>query len=297
MISMIENKSLGSKIFDVLNVVFLVTVTLICIMPVWYVLCVSLSSKEAVNAGKVAFWPVGFNLFSYQKILGEGEFLGSFLISIKRVVLGTAVSMVCVLMAAFPLSRTKKQFPLKEIFMWILVFCMLFNGGTVPWYITMKSYHLMDSIWGLVLGTGLQVFNVILAVNFFKNLPSELEEACFVDGGGPWRNLISIYIPLAKPMVATIALFTMVMYWNEFFQGMVLSTRQSSYPLQTYIQQMTVTLDYSTMSVDQIAQAMKLNNLSLDAAKIFIAMIPVLIVYPFLQRYFVDGITLGSVKG
>ncbi len=127
--------------------------------------------------------------------------------------------MVCVLMAAFPLSRTKKQFPHKGIFMWILVFCMLFNGGTVPWYITMKNYHLMDSIWGLVLGTGLQVFNVILAVNFFKNLPSELEEACYIDGGGPWRNLISICIPLAKPMVATIALFTMVMYWNEFFRG------------------------------------------------------------------------------
>lgn len=155
----------------------------------------------------------------------------------------------------------------------------------------------MDNIFGLVLGTGLQVFNVILAVNFFKNLPVELEEACFVDGGGPWRNLISIYVPLAKPMVATVALFTMVMYWNEFFQGMVLSTRQSSYPLQTYIQQMVVTLDYSTMNVDQIAQAMKLNNLSLDSAKIFIAMIPVLIVYPFLQRYFVEGITLGSVKG
>ena len=162
---------------------------------------------------------------------------------------------------------------------------------------TMKNYHLMDNIFGLVLGTGLQVFNVILAVNFFKNLPVELEEACFVDGGGPWRNLISIYVPLAKPMVATVALFTMVMYWNEFFQGMVLSTRQSSYPLQTYIQQMVVTLDYSTMNVDQIAQAMKLNNLSLDSAKIFIAMIPVLIVYPFLQRYFVEGITLGSVKG
>ena len=155
----------------------------------------------------------------------------------------------------------------------------------------------MDNIFGLVLGTGLQVFNVILAVNFFKNLPVELEEACFVDGGGPWRNLISIYVPLAKPMVATVALFTMVMYWNEFFQGMVLSTRQTSYPLQTYIQQMVVTLDYSTMNVDQIAQAMKLNNLSLDSAKIFIAMIPVLIVYPFLQRYFVEGITLGSVKG
>ena len=152
--------------------------------------------------------------------------------------------MVCILMAAFPLSRTKKQFPKRDIFMWIFVFCMLFNGGTVPWYITMKNYNLMDNIFGLVLGTGLQVFNVILAVNFFKNLPAELEEACFVDGGGPWRNLISIYVPLAKPMVATVALFTMVMYWNEFFQGMVLSTRQTSYPLQTYIQQMDSILTY-----------------------------------------------------
>ena len=182
--------------------------------------------------------------------------------------------------------------------MWIFVFCMLFNGGTVPWYITMKNYGLMDSIWGLVFGMGLQVFNVILAVNFFKNLPVELEEACFYRRWcDRWRNLISIYIPLAKPMVATISLFTIVQYWNEFFQGMVLSTKQSSYPLQTYIQQMVVTLDYSSMNVEQIAQAMKLNNQSLDAAKIFIAMIPVLIVYPFLQKYFVSGITLGSVKG
>ena len=171
------------------------------------------------------------------------------------------------------------------------------NGYDEYFGITMKNYGLMDSIWGLVFGMGLQVFNVILAVNFFKNLPVELEEACFIDGGGPWRNLISIYIPLAKPMVATISLFTIVQYWNEFFQGMVLSTKQSSYPLQTYIQQMVVTLDYSSMNVEQIAQAMKLNNQSLDAAKIFIAMIPVLIIYPFLQKYFVSGITLGSVKG
>lgn len=233
---MIENKGIGSKIFDVINVVILVLITLICILPVWYVLCVSLSSREAVNAGQVALWPVGFNLLSYQKILGESDFFGSFLVSVKRVVLGTGVSMVCILLAAYPLSRTKKQFPKRDIFMWIFVFCMLFNGGTVPWYVTMKNYGLMDSIWGLVLGMGLQVFNVILAVNFFKNLPVELEEACFVDGGGPWRNLFSIYIPLAKPMVATISLFTIVQYWNEFFQGMVLSTRQSSYPLQTYIQ-------------------------------------------------------------
>ena len=179
---MIENKSIGSKVFDVVNVVILILITLVCILPVWYVLCVSLSSREAVSAGKVALWPVGFNLLSYKKILGEGNFFTSFLESIKRVVLGTGASMVCILLAAYPLSRTKKQFPKRGIFMWIFVFCMLFNGGTVPWYITMKNYGLMDSIWGLVFGMGLQVFNVILAVNFFKNLPVELEEACFIDG-------------------------------------------------------------------------------------------------------------------
>ena len=127
---------------------------------------------------------------------------------------------------------------------------------------------------------GLNVYNLILAVNFFKNLPAELEEAALVDGAGPWKCLTSIFIPLAKPVIATIALFTIVQYWNEFFQGMVLSTNQSNYPLQTYIQ-----------------QVQKLNNQSLDAAKIVIAMIPVLAVYPFLQKYFVTGITLGSVKG
>ena len=181
--------------------------------------------------------------------------------------------------------------------MWILVFCMLFNGGTVPWYITMKGYGLVDSIWGLVLGMGLNVYNLILAVNFFKNLPAELEEAALVDGAEPWKCLVLIFIPLAKPVIATIALFTIVQYWNEFFRGMVLSARQSNYPLQTYIQQLVVNYDFSTMNVEQIAQVQKLNNQSLDAAKIVIAMIPVLAVYPFLQKYFVKGLTLGAVKG
>ena len=200
--------------------------------------------------------------------------------------------MFCILLAAYPLSRTSKQFPKRSIFMWILVFCMLFNGGTVPWYITMKGYGLVDSIWGLVLGMGLNAYNLILAVNFFKNLPAEL-----VDGAEPWKCLVLIFIPLAKPVIATIALFTIVQYWNEFFRGMVLSARQSNYPLQTYIQQLVVTYDFSTMNVEQIAQVQKLNKQSLDAAKIVVAMIPVLAVYPFLQKYFVSGITLGSIKG
>lgn len=294
---MIENKSIGSKIFDLCNVIILIVITLACLVPLWYILMVSVSSKEAVNAGQVAFWPVGFNLLSYQKILGEAAFLKSFWISIQRVVLGGIFGVGCTLLVAYPLSKTNRQFPKRNIFMWILIFCMLFNGGTIPWYMTMRNYHLTDNIWGLILSGSLPVFNVIMAMNFFRNLPSELEEAAYMDGAGPWTSFIKVNIPLAKPMIATITLLTIVGQWNDFFQGLVLSTKQSNYPLQTYIQQMVVTQNYSTMTVEQIKEMVQLNNQSLDAAKIFIAMVPILIIYPFLQKYFVKGITLGSVKG
>ena len=294
---MIENKSIGSKIFDLCNVIILIVITLTCLVPLWYILMVSVSSKEAVNAGQVAFWPVGFNLLSYQKILGEAAFLKSFWISIQRVVLGGIFGVGCTLLVAYPLSKTNRQFPKRNIFMWILIFCMLFNGGTIPWYMTMRNYHLTDNIWGLILSGSLPVFNVIMAMNFFRNLPSELEEAAYVDGAGPWTSFIKVNIPLAKPMIATITLMTIVGQWNDFFQRLVLSTKQSNYPLQTYIQQMVVTQNYSTMTVEQIKEMVQLNNQSLDAAKIFIAMVPILIIYPFLQKYFVKGITLGSVKG
>lgn len=294
---MIKDKSTGSRIFDVLNVIVLLAITISCLLPMWYIFCVSLSSRQAVEAGMVSFWPRGFNLNSYKKLVEEAAFFRAFWVSFKRVVLGTAISLFSIMLAAYPLSRTTKQFPKRNIFMWILIFCMLFNGGTVPWYLTMRNYGLIDSIWGLVLGGGLPVFNVILAMNFFRNLPYELEEAAIMDGADPWRILLHICIPLAKPSIATITLFTMIGYWNEFFQGLVLSTKQANYPLQTYIQQLVVPVDYSTMTVEQIAAASQLNNASLDAAKVFVAMVPVLIVYPFLQKYFVKGITLGSVKG
>ena len=160
----------------------------------------------------------------------------------------------------------------------------------------MRGYGLIDSIWGLVLAGSLPIFNVILVVNFFRNIPAALEEAAYVDGAGPWRTFIQIFIPISAPVVATIALFTIVGYWNEFFAGLVLSTKQSNYPLQTYIQQLVVNLNLSTMDTEQIKQISQLNNRSLNAAKIFIAMIPVLVIYPFLQKYFITGITLGSVK-
>lgn len=282
--------------FNGLNAGFLILITLLCLTPLWYILMISLSEKSAVNAGAVTFWPVGFNLLSYQKIVSEAAFFMSFWVSVKRVVLGTIVTLGAVLMMAFPLSRTSRQLPHRNVYMWVLIFCMLFNGGTIPWYLTIRSYGLIDSIWGLVLAGGLPIFSVILVINFFRNVPSALEEAAYVDGAGPWRTFLQIYVPVSAPVIATITLFTVVGYWNEFFQGLVLSTKQSNYPLQTYIQQLVVSLNLSNMDTEQIKLSSQLNNKSLNAAKIFIAMVPVLIIYPFLQKFFITGITLGSVK-
>jgi ABC-type glycerol-3-phosphate transport system permease component len=173
---------------------------------------------------------------------------------------------------------------------------MMFQGGLIPWYIMMKSYHLTNSVFGLAIAGGIPVFNLILVVNFFQEVPKELEEAAKVDGAGPWYILFGIIVPLSKPVIATIILFTIVGHWNDFFQGLMLSTGAAHYPLQTYIKQLVVQVDTSNMTQDDYMLLDTLSNTTLNAAKIFISMIPILCIYPMLQKYFVTGITLGGVK-
>jgi multiple sugar transport system permease protein/putative aldouronate transport system permease protein len=223
-------------------------------------------------------------------------FFNSFWISIQRTALGTVVTLSVLILMAYPLSKHKRDFAPRDKLMWVVIFCMLFNGGTIPWYITVKNYHLIDSIWALVLGGSLPVFNLILMVNFVRGIPRDLEEAAVVDGAGPWKILFMVVVPCSIPVIATIVLFTGVYHWNEFFQGLVLTTNESHYPLQTYIQQLVVNIQTTNLTQDQIMQLDKLSNKSLNSAKIFIAMIPMLVVYPFLQRYFISGIMLGAVK-
>ena len=158
------------------------------------------------------------------------------------------------------------------------------------------GYGLINNVFGLAICGGIPVFNLILMVNFFQGIPTELEEAAMVDGAGSWYILLRIVVPLSKPVLATIALFTIVAQWNEFFQGLVLSTSATHYPLQTYIKQLVFQLDASQMTAEQLKQMTMMSNTTLNAAKIFISMVPVLCIYPFLQKYFVTGITLGGVK-
>ncbi|NBD27760.1 carbohydrate ABC transporter permease [Paenibacillus glycinis] len=295
---MVKDTTLGSKAFDVLIVAILVLVALTCILPLWYTLAVSFSTKAAAAGGQISLWPVGFNLNSYRQLLQDNQFFVSFWTSIKRVVLGAGLNLIIVPLMAYPLSKTIRDFRLRNVLMWAVIFTMLFNGGLIPLYLTIKKLGMFNSIWSLVLVGGAQtlVFNVILAMNFFRNLPKELDEAALVDGAGPWYILLKVYVPLSAPVLATVSLFSIVYHWNEFLYGLVFMTREQFYPLQTYIQQVVVMLDPSTMSTDELQRLSQLSNRTLNAAKIFIAMVPVLVVYPFLQRFFIHGITLGSVK-
>ncbi|WP_159886911.1 carbohydrate ABC transporter permease [Paenibacillus puerhi] len=295
---MVRETTAASKAFDVGLAVLLGAIALSCILPLWYTLMVSLSEKSAAAAGIVRMWPVGLNIASYQQIMGDGKFFQSFWVSIQRVVLAASLSFIVTVLMAYPLSKSTRELRFRNILMWVLVFTLLFNGGLIPLYQTVKAYGLIDSIWVLVLAGGVPIFNVILVVNFFRNLPKELEEAALVDGAGPWYTLFGLFVPLSVPVLATITLFSIVGHWNEFFHGLVFMTSPDNYPLQTYIRQMVVQIDTSTIGNDpeQLKRLGEISNQTLNAAKIFIAMLPILVVYPFLQRFFIHGITLGSVK-
>ncbi|UJF33553.1 carbohydrate ABC transporter permease [Paenibacillus hexagrammi] len=295
---MVRETTAASKAFDVILIAILGVIALSCIFPLWYTLMVSLSEKSAAAAGIVRAWPIGFNLVSYQQIMRDGQFFHSFWVSIERVILGASLSFIVTVLMAYPLSKETKDLRSRNVLMWILVFTMLFNGGLIPLYQTVKAYGLIDNIWVLVLSGGLPMFNVILVINFFRGLPKELEEAALVDGAGPWYTLFMLFIPLSVPVLATITLFTIVGHWNEFFSGLVFMTKPDHYPLQTYIRQMVIQIDPSQMNTDaeSLKRLSEISNQTLNAAKIFIAMLPILVIYPFLQRFFIHGITLGSVK-
>lgn len=286
-----------NRIFDTVVIVLSLIILLICTLPLLNVVALSFSGKAAAISGKVSFWPVDFTLDSYKYLLQEKRFFMAFGVSVRRVILGVIVNMILTVVMAYPLSLEKNQFPSRDRYMWLLIFTMLFNGGIVPWYFVIKGVGIMDTIWALVLPGAVPVYNVILMVNFFRNLPKPIKESAELDGITPMGMLTKIYIPLAKPAIATVALFCIVNHWNSFFDGMLLMNTPEKIPLQTYIQSLVIRMSdisQSGMTAEQLADRM--SQRTFNAAKIMVSTIPILIVYPFLQRYFVAGITLGSVK-
>lgn len=292
---MFSSRSTTDRIVDWLITALLLVVGVSTLLPLVNTLAISLSDKAAVSGGMVGLMPVGFTLDSYGFILRDEKFWRAFGISVMRVLVGGALNFVLAVLTAFPLSRTTRAFPARNLFMWLFVFGMILNVGIVPWYLTISGYGLIDNLWALVLPGAVPIWNVILLMNFFRSIPKELDEAARIDGANPWQLLWSVYLPTSLPALATITLFSIVGHWNSFFDGLILMNNPENYPLQTYIQQLVIA-DRPALHGGQAQLMAQLSNNTLNAAKLFVAMIPILLVYPLLQRYFVRGIMLGAVK-
>ncbi len=295
---MVQTHSLSGKIVTVLAYLILTLLALSCLIPLVNTVAISFSDKAAVMASQVSFCPVRFTTAAYDRLLADRQYLVSFLNSVERVALGGAINFALTVLMAFPLSKGQRYFPRKNIYLWYIVFCMLFAGGLVPSYILISRLGLRNTIWSLVLPSGVPIFNVIVLMNYFKGLPEELDEAARLDGATPWISLARIYLPLSLPCLATITLFSVVGHWNAWFDGIIYIDRSVNMPLQSYLWQLTVEIQTtSTMSPEELHRMQELSAKNFNAAKVFVSMVPILCVYPFLQRFFVSGLVLGSVKG
>ena len=292
--------STSRKIFLVVTIAVLCLWNLLCILPFVYILAVSLSSKSAVSAGIVSFWPVDFTLNSYIYLLRQSEFFVAFGISVARVFVGTGINLLVTVLAAYPLAFARRTLKGRKFYVFLVLLCMFFSGGTVPTYIMISRIGLIDNFLVLVLPGALSPWNLILFVNFFRNVPTEMLEAADIEGAGDYRILWQIVVPVSLPILATITLLCMVGHWNNWFDG-YLYMDPEHWPLQTYIYDVMESFkklqyDIQHLDPDTIAQLQESSDMTLRSAQIFIAMVPILCVYPFMQRYFVQGILLGSVK-
>ena len=289
-------KTASYKVFYVLNLLFLGFLAFTCILPLIHVFAVSLSGNAAANANLVALWPVDFTLDSYEKTIANENFISSLWVSVKRTVLGTGLGMILIFLSAYALSKDDERFPGRTAYTWFFVFTMLFSGGLVPTFVLVVNLGLMNSIWALILPHAVNVWLMILMLNFFRGIPRELEEAAIMDGAAQPRILFNIYLPLSLPSIATLSLFTMVFHWNAWFDGILYMNDQTKYPLATFLQTIIVQQDLSQLSLNP-EDLENLSQRTVKAAQIFIGALPILMVYPFLQKYFVKGIVLGAVKG
>ncbi|OXM86735.1 carbohydrate ABC transporter permease [Paenibacillus rigui] len=283
--------------FSVVNTFFLILVSFICILPLIHIIAVSFSSSTAAAAGYVKLWPVDFTLASYAYTASREAFWHSMLVSLERVAMGTPLNLLLTILVAYPLAKDSGSFRSRNVYAWIFFIPMLFHGGLIPWYTTIKQYHLLDTIWALILPGAVPIFSIVLLLNFFREVPKELAEAATIDGASHWTTLWKIYVPISMPALATLALFSMVEHWNSWFDGLLLMGDPNHYPLQSYIQTIVIQQNLANMSRDEALNLTLISDRTLKSSQIFLGSLPIILAYPFLQKYFVKGIVLGSVKG
>jgi putative aldouronate transport system permease protein len=294
---MLRERSLKYRIIDGFIYAILALILLSCLLPFVNQLAISFSSRAAVNEDKVGLWPVGLTFDNYGAVATKDRFLNSFFISVLRVVIALPLTLLLLVMTAYPLAMDRIPMPGRRVFLAVMIFLNMFQVGLIPRFLSYKSIGLTDNFMVYILPLLLNTFNIILIINFFRGIPFELVESAMLDGASHWDVLIKILTPLSKPVLATIALFTIVLHWNSWFDAIVYMRNIQLWPLQSYLYSQVVgqsSADFVGYRFSGIWPNVSTNGA--HAALVFFAILPVLILYPFLQRFIISGMTLGAVK-
>lgn len=291
--------STGRKIFLAADIIIILLMAVFCLLPIINLLAFSFSSSKAIIDNEVTLFPVQFTTQAYSYVLQNSKFWQSVSVSFLRVGIGVPVNVILTILVAYPLSKSAQQFPARKYYVAFMLFVMLFNGGLMPSYFIVAKTKLIDTIWALILPGAVPVFNCIVLLNFFRGLPGELEESAKLDGARQGTIMTKIFLPLSKPAIATITLFSLINHWNAYFDGLIYSNHTQNYPLQSYLQTLVVsTTDLiKNGDMEALMKLASVNDVNLRAAQIFISIIPLMVIYPLLQKYFTTGLVLGSVKG
>ena len=286
----------GEKTFEFVNIILLLLIGATMLLPFLHVAAKSCSGEVAINTGKVLFWPINFQAGTFKYVMRQSQFWNSIQVTLFVTVVGTLQAMIVTCLTAYPLSKTWLYG--RKILLLSFVFTMLFTGGMVPSYLLMRSLGLINNIWVLIVPSILSVFNMILLKNFFEEIPEAVEESAQLDGAGNFRTLISIVLPMSLPAIATIGLFYAVSFWDNYMNGLLYITKPALKPLQQYLYDVvteSIKVD-ETMEMDARDNAALVTE-AIRSATIILSCLPIMCVYPFLQKYFVRGLRVGSVKG
>lgn len=289
----------GSAIFNGINIVIMLLVMLVILYPIYYMVIVSVSDSTAVMTGKVTVRPIGFHLQVYKQFLTDSYFLGTYKNTAIITVLGTAINIVMSILCAYPLSR--KDFYGGKLITGLVTFTMFFSGGMIPTYLLVNQLKLLNTYWSVVLPGAINVFNMIIMRTSFQSLPLELNESAYIDGANDLQILWKIILPLSKPIIATLVLFYAVAHWNGYVHAMLYFTDKNMYPIQLYVRSLVLSglTEMTSLSMDLStgSDAYGVAQRSIQYGVIIAATLPILLIYPFISKYFEKGVMIGSLKG
>jgi putative aldouronate transport system permease protein len=286
---------MGDRVFLSVVYIMLAIVVLAMLYPFAYVVSVSISNPAEVIAGKVSFFPKGFDLGAFMTMINHPIFFTAYKNTIVYTALGTLFTLFFTAITAYPLSKDK--FQMRSFMSKVYIITMFFGGGMIPTFLAYKSLHILDTIWVMVLPGALSAWNIILMRSFFRNIPESLSESAYIDGATDPQVLVKIILPLSKPILATIGLFTAVGIWNGYFNALLYLNDTEKYPLQMILRSILVAATFNPSEKDAYAQLNHSATESLKMASIVITTLPIMCIYPFIQKYFVKGLMVGSIKG